>query len=204
MPNRMTPWNVLSGEGNPTRCSEINGLIRYIARQEVRGQAAPPQTRPAATSVEFRRTHEILRGEGTNDMERYGIPAIMNYQYHMIARIDDTAQAFVENIKAHDRFPTFVLKGKLNWSKNVLEERDAPWQIVLASNDPLHCVHLSMGVWLVEKYLESSPQALLTPYIFTFWDEIAVPAGAMKSKRTVQDISESAFSTKLSLQMLVN
>ena len=38
MPNRLQPWNVLSNSGNPTRCTDINDLIKRILRREVRGQ----------------------------------------------------------------------------------------------------------------------------------------------------------------------
>ena len=114
---------------------------------------------------------------------------MMNYQLHMISRIDCATQAMCNNLKKHDQFD-FALKSKLEWSKNVMEERDAPWQAVLASNDHAHCVHLSLGLWL-ELYDESSPIAPLTPYLFAFSDDTAVPNGGVKAKATVQNIYRS-------------
>ena len=79
------------------------------------------------------------------------------YQLHMISWIDCATQAMCNNLKKHTQFD-FALKTKLEWSKNVMEERDAPWQAVLASNDHTYCVHLSLGLWL-ELFAESSPIA---------------------------------------------
>ena len=36
--------------------------------------------------------------------EKYDIPALMNYQFHLIARIDDTTQFQIENLQKHDYF----------------------------------------------------------------------------------------------------
>ena len=91
----------------------------------------------------------------------------------MISRIDCATQAQLENLKAHDQFD-FTLKTKLNWSKNVLEERDAPWQVVIASMNPIYCVHVSLGVWL-ELFNGSSPTAVLIPYIFLLVRTLVFP-----------------------------
>ena len=65
------------------------------------------------------------------------MPALTNYQFHMIARIDDTTQVVLEHIQINDNFEN-ALKTWLNWSKNVRDERDAPWQIMLATSmDPV-------------------------------------------------------------------
>jgi len=71
--------------------------------------------------------------------------------------------------------------------KNVLEEREAPWQTVLASGDPLFCTHLSTALWL-ELYSETSPVSELTPYLFAFSDDTEIPSCGKKSKSTVQKI----------------
>jgi len=47
---------------------------------------------------------------------KFGIPALNNLQYHLIAKIDDTTQIKMENVKAHPTFD-FCVKVKLNWSK---------------------------------------------------------------------------------------
>jgi hypothetical protein len=47
----------------------------------------------------------------------------------------------------HDSFPN-ALKTRLNWSTNVNDKRNALWQVVLGSMDPVFCVILSLGLWL--------------------------------------------------------
>ena len=58
--------------------------------------------------------------------EKYSIPALMNYQFHLIARIDDTTQVQIGNLQKHDHFD-FCLQTRLNWSKNVTNECDTSW-----------------------------------------------------------------------------
>jgi hypothetical protein len=121
---------------------------------------------------EFRRSHEIFKTAGGRMLSRkaliwkYGMPALMNFQFHLIARIDDTTQVILEHICTHDNFEN-ALKTRLNWSKNVQDERDAPWQIVLASMNPVFCVIISLGVWL-ELNMRTHPDAAASPYVFAF------------------------------------
>ena len=84
----------------------------------------------------------ILKEDGTTIIYEYDELSI-SFDWE----IDCTTQAKCQNIKRHNHFD-FVLKAKLDWSKNILEEQDAPWQAVLASNDHIYCVHLSLALWL--------------------------------------------------------
>jgi hypothetical protein len=61
----------------------------------------------------------------------------------------------------------------LNWSKNDSEERDAPWQIVLGSMDTVFCTNASFVTlcWM-EVNLRTNSNALLSPYLFSFCDEM--------------------------------
>ena len=101
----------------------------------------------------------------------------MNYQYHMIARIDDTCQIKMTNLKIHTNF-NFALKVKLNWSKNVREHRDAPWQTVLPSADQQYCLHLSTALWL-EMFLDVSPNALT--FRVQFYVQVVLDHGVQAS-----------------------
>ena len=53
--------------------------------------------------------------------EKYGIPALMKYQFNVIAR----TQVQIENLQKHDYFD-FCLKTRLNWSKNETGEHNCP------------------------------------------------------------------------------
>ena len=81
--------------------------------------------------AEFRRLHEIFKTVGGASLSgrslvwKYGIPALMDFQFHLIERIDDTTQVILDHIRTHDKFEN-ALKTRLNWSKNAQDERDAP------------------------------------------------------------------------------
>ena len=47
------------------------------------------------------------RGEGAHDVfwKRYGILAMVNFQFHLIARVDDSTQLVLGHIRVHDAFP---------------------------------------------------------------------------------------------------
>jgi hypothetical protein len=135
MPNRLMAWNRLTNQGNPTRSIEINDLIKRVKKKEVCKQGVPSSARRPMKEREFRRLHYILR-ESANVLWKLGIPALLNFMYHLIARIDDSTQVMMEHLRAHDNFD-FALKCRLNWSKNVEEERDAPWQLFIGCMDPM-------------------------------------------------------------------
>jgi Transcriptional activator of glycolytic enzymes len=192
MPNRLMVWVSGRNEGNPTRSIEVNNLIKRVKKKEVRKQGAASQCRRAITEVEFRTMQKILQNHNrTSTIWRFGLYALTNFQFHLLARIDDTTQVLVENLRVHDSFCN-ALKTRLNWSKNVSEERDAPWQVVLGSMDTAFCVLVSLSLWM-EVNLRSNPNALLSPYLFNFCDDNSIPAGGQKSKETAQIMFHKVF-----------
>ena len=140
---------------------------------------------------EFVILHDILKAKVGNDIWRYGMTALCNFQFHLIARIDDTTQLVLEHIRVHNTFPN-ALKTRLNWSKNVEDERDAPWQIVLGAMNPVYCVLCRLGLWL-ETNLTNNPFAMASPYVFAFSEDITVPKGGQKAK----DIAQVIFGQKV-------
>ena len=178
MPIFLMPWNAISGQGKPTRSIEVNTLIKKVKKKEVRKEGVSSKARHAVTHVEFRRMQSILR-EKNDVLRRYGIPSLLTFQYNMIGRIDDCTQFQMENLTKSEDFD-FTLRGKLNWSKNIHEERDAPNQILIGAMDPLYCVLLGLAVFL-EIFIESE-RGQLTPYIFGFNDDFRVPEGGKTAK----------------------
>jgi hypothetical protein len=194
MPNKITPWNQLAQQGNPTRSIEVNQLYKYVKKKEVRRQGVASKADMPLQAREYQQMMTILKTESAGDdiLRKYGIPAFINYQFHMLARVDDVSQSLRENLQLHDRFPNIALKSRINWSKNVMEERDAPFQSMLASMDPVYCVHLSLSLWL-ELHAEQNPNAALSPFLFAFSDDNNIPSGGLKSKATVQGILRQIF-----------
>jgi hypothetical protein len=192
MPDRLHGWRSGTNDGNPTKSAEVNDFIKSIKRMETRRQGAVSQTQRPMQESEFRRLHKIFKTVGGRSLSgrslvwKYGMPALMNFQFHLIARIDDTTQVILEHIRTHDTFEN-ALKTRLNLSKNVQDERNAPWQIVLGSMDPVFCVLISLGVWL-ELNLRHNPAAVASPYVFAFTEDITIPSGGQKAKDMAQTI----------------
>jgi hypothetical protein len=189
MPNRLDGWQTGSNDGNPTKCAEVNDFVKYLKKLKARKQGAASQTRRPMVEGKFRRLHEVFKSYGgphSSAVWKYGMPALIKFQFHMIARIDDTTQVIMDHIRVHDNFEN-ALKTRLNWSKNVHDERDAPWQIILGSMDPVFCVMISLGLW-PEFHLQSNPTAMASLYVFAFSDDITIPGGGQKAKETVQNI----------------
>ena len=199
MPNR-EKWSVTRTEGNPTQSKDVIDLLKAVKKKEVRKQGAKSMTRRPMVGKEFQNMHKILREAGGDDerttthaslWKRYGISAMVNFQFHLIARIDDSTQVIIEHIRVHDKF-AHALKARLNWSKNVQDERDAPFQIVLGSLDPMYCVLCSLALWL-ELNLKMYPPAMESPYLFCFCDDYRIPDGGKKAKSMIQSFLTKMF-----------
>ena len=193
MPNRLMVWNELSNVGNPTRCTQLNELIKRVKKQEVRKQGVPSRARRALTHEEFKSTQEALRTyqrdplhDTMNPIWNYGCVASLNFQFHMIARIDDSMNVKMDNFKTCPTFPCY-LQTRMNWSKNVQEERDAPWQMIMPCMNTMYCVYATLSLWL-EIFLMKFPHAMLTPYLFGFSQDITEEEGATASKNIIQSI----------------
>ena len=185
-PDRLMVWSAGRSEGNPTRSIEINNLIKRVKKKEVRKQGVMSQTRRAITEAEFRSLHAVFRDVSNSMLWRYGMSALINFQFHLIGRIDDTTQVLIDHLRVHDSFSS-CLKTKLNWSKNVGDERDAPWQIILGSMDTTYCVLVSLAIWL-EMNMRANASAAASPYVFAFSDDVDVPSGGQKAKSIAQTI----------------
>ena len=134
MPNKLIGWNVEAKSGNPTKSIEVNSLIKKVQKMEVRKQGKASQATRALTIDEIKFVMQRLR-KNNNLLKKLAIPALCAFQFSMIGRIDDTCRFVMSELIAHDSF-YFALRGRLCWSKNVMEEREAPSQIILGANDP--------------------------------------------------------------------
>ena len=172
MPNRNVPWDELNGRGNPTRSAGLNDMIRRVIRFEARGQGVPSQARRPLKQAEFRSVlAECQKHEDSDPIARYGIPALLTFQFHMIGRVDDCCKWRKENIDSHDLHPEKCAKARLSWSKNVTDERDAPWQHLFGCMDAIFCVLINLGLWL-EIFHSRLPSARRRPFVFCFSEEV--------------------------------
>ena len=159
MPNKRPYWQ--DGRGNPTKSDMVNDLLKKVQTKQVRKMGAKSQVKRQLRKTEMEKEIEIMRGRD-NWEDRIKFVAMAVWQFNFIARIDDTCHHELFDVKGHKTF-TFALQSKVRWSKNVVDERKCPDQIILGANDPLWCLILLLGVYL-ETYLESHPDP---KYLFT-------------------------------------
>ena len=135
MPDNAPHW--CNGHGNPTKHRMHRLLIETIKKCEVRGEGADPKVKRELTIPEFLKQLDMVRAIGAekrdyNYLVKY--PAMMLWQYHLIARIDDVVHFGMANPMGHPQY-VFALKTKVQWSKNVKEEAACPPQILLGAGD---------------------------------------------------------------------
>ena len=181
MPNRLTAWNALIQVGNPTRSVEVNDLIKAVKKAEVRKQGKPSSARRALQKSEFYQLLRIL--EGFPDFHRkYRVPTLVKFQYTMIGRIDDTANFMAEDLKPNPDFP-FTLLCRMCWSKNVMEERDAPDQILIGAMEKDFCILVALAIYL-EAWIETG-DGLHCRFLFTGDIDDGAPKRLRDNVRTI-------------------
>jgi hypothetical protein len=173
IPNKHFKWNVETKTGNPTMSPGINALIRIVKKHEVRSEGVPSQARRALTKEEFRLLIRIT--EQQRNMFEYNLrlPTMMKFQLHLIARIDDTAHVNACDLKVHPEFE-YALCVKLRWTKNCLEERDAPVQIIFAAMDSDFCLIAALSVYC--QYTYELTNAGQSQFLFCDTDEDPISA----------------------------
>lgn len=169
MPNRNHQWNEIMLVGNPTRLQAVNDMIAHVKKSEGRQQGALSKAQWPLKDYEFRSVLGELRGTD-EDLSKYGIPAVMAFQFHLIGWLDDCCKWLKINLKPHDAYPDMAFKAKLCWGKNVQEERDVPWQHVFGCLDWIYCCILNVGLWL-EIFHSTVHNGRLRPFVFAFSDE---------------------------------
>jgi hypothetical protein len=147
MPHRLPSWDYVNQLGNPTKSGIVNDLLKYVRKCEARKVGAASQAKRDMTMGEFRSLLEKLV-EKEDFKHRFKYTTMIKYQFHLCARIDDTAHFKMQDLCSHSnpRFSSFAIQTKVRWSKNVLDERNCPDQIFLGSMDSDFCILLALGV----------------------------------------------------------
>jgi hypothetical protein len=154
MPHRDSPWNVQAKFGNPTRSKVVNDVIRDVKKHEVRKEGKESQARRDMKRPEYRKTLRLIESrDALGPCDKIRFSTMLKFQFHIIGRSDDICNLETRDLRSHDKFGDFALSTKVSWSKNVLEERDCPEQILLGSNDTDFCVLLgALACWLESRF----------------------------------------------------
>ena len=156
---KSVPW--CNGQGNPTRSGVVNDVLKEVRKFEVRGEGADSNAKRPLRQIEFRKTMELFKRRPDFN-HHYKYPMMGLWQYHLIGRVDDVSNFKTADPRGHSEFD-FALKTRVRWSKNVLEERQCPPQIMLGALDPDFCCLLNFAIYL-EEFLRYHPNA---KYLFT-------------------------------------
>jgi hypothetical protein len=76
------------------------------------------------------------------------IPAACKFQFVMIGRVDDICHFKEVDLNVNPLLPSCSLVACICWSKNVMEERHSPRQMIFGSMDTRYCVLLLLGIYL--------------------------------------------------------
>jgi hypothetical protein len=168
IPNKHQQWDVDARRGNPTKSPQVNGIINRVKKSEVRAEGVPPQARRELTESEFRCIIRIAEKYCDVVAIQLRLPTVAKFQLHLIARIDDTAHVRIADIRVHPHHD-FALTVRLRWTKNCMEERDAPDQIMLGAHDSDFCVIVALGIYL--QYVLEFTNAANSEYLFCDTEE---------------------------------
>lgn len=162
IPNKHIKWCVISQVGNPTTSPEVNAIIKRVKKHEVRKEGVPSQARRALLTHEFRLLLRIAERNASFALH-LRLPTMAKFQVHLIARIDDTVNVNFSDLRVHPQYE-FALSVRLRWTKNCMEERDAPDQIILGAMDSDFCVIAALSVYL--QYVFEFTTASASSFLF--------------------------------------
>ena len=152
MVRKNQPWDEVFESGNPTRSTVVNQCIKDVQKFEVRAEGVATNARRPLEYKEFLLILRLfkLRMIDASDSEvnkAVFMSSLLSMQWHMIGRVDDMLQLQISDFYANTNFD-FSLSSKIKWSKNIMEERESPEQIILGSSDPLVCPLLNLAIYL--------------------------------------------------------
>ena len=155
MPAQNIPWNQVAQQGNPTRSPQVARLISNMKRFQVRRQGVSSKARRALHITEFVNLMLVFWNHPNQAIGLFAAAALA-VQFALITRGDDLSKLNVHDLGAYERYPLIAILGRIVWSKNVREERDAPQQVLFGSMDTRFCVLVNLALWL-EFALEHHP-----------------------------------------------
>ena len=153
-------WDDILMRGNPTKSKEVNDMIKKVVKHEVRHEGVSSKARRGLEYKEYLLLLKLIRKNGfvknlsmADQLKWTKLYSLLTMQWQLIARMDDMVNLHFENITTHLMFP-FSIRVQMRWSKNIVEEREVPEQVVLPSME--ECIDPILGLAI---YLETSRAA---------------------------------------------
>jgi hypothetical protein len=148
MPNKISAWDVRLASGTPTKSVLVNDVLSTVCKMECRKQGRPSCAKRDMKREEYRTAIRILEAKLGNYDLQGKVPMMLKFQFHIIARTDDITNLETGDLRSHNKFGAFALQTKVSWSKNVMEERSCPDQILLGAADADFCILLALACCL--------------------------------------------------------
>ena len=155
MPNTHQQWNDARQEGNPTRSVQMSRLIKAMRRFQTQRRGVESSVRQPVTTSEFEQVMEAYWRADNKELGLCGA-ALTSFQLSMIGRLDDCSKFRLPELLSYSSYPDWCITARLNWSKNVVDERDCPNQVLMGAMDTRYDVLSNLGVWL-EYHFELNP-----------------------------------------------
>ncbi len=144
-------WNETAQISNPTRSQHMARLIRHMKRFQTQHRGVASQARRPLTNAEYERVMETYWRIPNRELGLVGAAA-STFQLSMIGRQDDIAKFREADLQPYSLYPNYGVVGRLPWSKNVTEERDAPPQVIFGAMDTRYDFLSNGGLWLEYHY----------------------------------------------------
>ena len=170
-------WNTVTNHGNPTRDKSIQKMIADAKRCQVRKQGRKSRVKRDMTIDEFKRSIRILEVDHQNSWSCTRWANALRLQFNLIGRGDDIHHMKNKNLHQHPEFG-FALETEMNWSKNVLDERDCPPQILLGTMNTSFCVLLSLATYFEVRFRNFGSNSI---YIFSEDIDDDAPGRSLKT-----------------------
>ena len=126
VPRQTQPWDNITRIGNPTRCAQVNGVVKKVQKFEVRKQGADPQSRRPLEYAEFIQILELLKINAHNTTAASQMTkkvlktlSLITLQWYTISRIDDMYYFRTDDLTNNPSIQ-FALCCQLRWSKNIM------------------------------------------------------------------------------------
>ena len=145
MPNNNMQWNEIAKVGNSTRSQQMARLIRHMKRFQTQRRGREPQARRPLTHAEFERLIEVYWKLPNRELGLCAA-ASSTFQMSMIGRMDNTVKFREPDLHPYPLYADYAFCNRLPWSKDVVEECDAPPQVFCASMDTRYDMHSNLGI----------------------------------------------------------
>jgi hypothetical protein len=163
-PNNNIQYNEVTNQGNPTMSALMSHITRALRCRQTAGCGPPSSARVPFTPQEYEAVIEACWRMDNAELALCS-SAFYTMQLSMVGRSDNTAKWRLPNLTPYSPYPDWVYCACFSWSKNVVEERDSPRQVLFGSMDPRFCPHANLGSWL-EYHFELDPQE--NEFIFSY------------------------------------